>query len=147
MQGILERVNGDVDYRATLARLLATPPMQAVDFHDAAEPERRGTIVNRIIRDTAMTRELKQRYQNRCQICLSAFHLENGVTYSEAHHIRPLGEPHNGPDTEDNILILCPNHHAQCDFCAIKLVLTSLDRLPDHIIDEAHIDYHNGRCR
>ena len=93
-----------------------------------------------------MTRELKQRYQNRCQICHSAFPLGNGVTYSEAHHIRPLGEPHNGPDTEDNILILCPNHHAQCDFCAIKLVLTSLYRLPDHIIDEAHIDYHNGRC-
>jgi hypothetical protein len=30
LQGILERVHQDVEYRATLARLLATPPVQAV---------------------------------------------------------------------------------------------------------------------
>lgn len=30
MQGILERVHGDADHRATLVRLLATPPLQAV---------------------------------------------------------------------------------------------------------------------
>ena len=23
----------------------------------------------------------------------------------------PLGEPHNGPDVPENVLVLCPNHH------------------------------------
>lgn len=23
----------------------------------------------------------------------------------------PLGEPHNGPDVPENIVVVCPNHH------------------------------------
>ena len=30
-------------------------------------------------------------------------------------HIKDLGRPHNGPDTEENVLCLCPNHHALFD--------------------------------
>jgi putative restriction endonuclease len=41
--------------------------------------------------------------------------------YSEAAHIRPLGTPHNGPDTEDNILCLCPNHHVLFDNGAMSI--------------------------
>ncbi len=144
MEAILEPVHKDVAHHAALAKLLASPSRQAVDIEDAAEPERRKTLINRIIRDTEATRALKQRYQNRCQICDVALDMGNGRTYSEAHHVRPLGEPHNGPDTVDNILILCPNHHAQCDFRAIKLSLASLHRLADHSIDEKHIAYHNN---
>jgi putative restriction endonuclease len=29
--------------------------------------------------------------------------------------MRPLGAPHDGPDTSDNILCLCPNHHVFLD--------------------------------
>jgi hypothetical protein len=35
--------------------------------------------------------------------------------YAEAAHIRPLGAPHHGPDTPENILCLCPNHHVLLD--------------------------------
>lgn len=161
LKAILEPIPQDVNQRAAVALLFAAPsrpltspepdgqrpfPQLAVDFTDAVEPERRETVINRIIRDTAMARSLKQRYQNRCQICDVAVALGPGRTYSEGHHIRPLGQPHNGPDTDDNILVLCPNHHAQCDYGAIKLILASLHRLPDHVIDENHIDYHNGLC-
>ena len=41
------------------------------------------------------------------------------------------------------MIILCPNHHAQCDLGAITLDIESLRRLPDHVIDTDHIQYHN----
>jgi len=41
------------------------------------------------------------------------------------------------------MIILCPNHHAQCDLGAIKLDIESLRRLPDHDIDTEHVQYHN----
>jgi hypothetical protein len=39
----------------------------------------------------------------------------------EAAHIRPLGAPHNGPDTLDNTLCLCPNHHVLFDHSGITI--------------------------
>ena len=39
----------------------------------------------------------------------------------EAAHIRPLGAPHNGPDTLDNTLCLCPNHHVPFDHSGTRL--------------------------
>jgi putative restriction endonuclease len=39
--------------------------------------------------------------------------------YAEACHIKPLGRPHNGPDTPENILCLCPNCHVLFDEFAL----------------------------
>jgi len=116
---------------------------KASDIVDAVHPERRETIVQRIIRDTESARVLKLRHRNQCQICGVAILLWGGLTYAEAHHIKPLGHPHNGPDTPSNMIILCPNHHAQCDLGAIRLDIESLRRVPDHIIDTEYIQYHN----
>jgi putative restriction endonuclease len=33
--------------------------------------------------------------------------------------VRGLGRPHNGPDTPDNVLCLCPNHHVLFDAYSI----------------------------
>lgn len=49
-----------------------------------------------------------------CQVCGLAIETSAGL-YAEAAHIKPLGEPHNGPDIESNILCLCPNHHVMFD--------------------------------
>ncbi len=121
----------------------ASAVLKASDIDDAVHPERRETIVQRIIRDTETARALKLRYQNQCQVCGFAVPLWDGLTYAEAHHIRPLGHPHNGPDSPSNMIILCPNHHAQCDLGAIKLDIESLRRLSDHVIDTKHVQYHN----
>jgi putative restriction endonuclease len=75
-----------------------------------ATPERRETTVLRLVRDTAQTRQIKGLYDYRCQICGTRLEGLAGP-YAEAAHIRPLGAPHNGPDTPDNILCLCPSHH------------------------------------
>jgi hypothetical protein len=162
LQYVLRSVGGYVKNRAAVESLLServrehsvvsrevtpAPPYPAEfiasDVIDAAYPERRETILQRLIRDTATARALKLRHHNHCQICGLAVPLWDGLTYAEAHHIRPLGHPHNGPDSPNNMLILCPNHHAQCDLGAIRLDLASLRQLPDHIIDTEHIRYHN----
>lgn len=59
---------------------------------------------------------------------------QNTDTYSEVHHIRPLGSPHNDPDIANNIIILCPNCHVLCEYGAVHLHLDALYNLPKHPI-------------
>lgn len=49
-----------------------------------------------------------------CQVCRIRLEGTAGP-YAEAAHIRPLGKPHNGSDSLDNLLCLCPNHHVLFD--------------------------------
>jgi len=83
-------------------------------------PSRQEVRVSRIIRDSAQARWIKALYDYRCQMCGTRLECPAGP-YSEAAHIRPLGIPHNGPDTKDNILCLCPNHHVLFDNGAVSI--------------------------
>jgi predicted restriction endonuclease len=80
------------------------------------EIERVQLITYRYLRDTKIARELKAIYKNACQICKMKIQLSNNKLYSEAHHIQPLGQGHNGPDIKENLLVLCPNHHVEFDY-------------------------------
>lgn len=73
------------------------------------ENEREEVIVRRIKRYKRIVDKLKERYKNRCQICGFSFEKEKGEGYSEAHHIVRLAD--DGSQDEDNVLILCANHH------------------------------------
>lgn len=53
---------------------------------------------------------LKQLYNCRCQICGETIGLECGTKVSQAHHIEYFSKSLN--NDSDNIVILCPNHHA-----------------------------------
>lgn len=85
-----------------------------------AKPAKIETETTRIIRDTIMTKQLKLIYQYKCQICDKAILLYKSQ-YAEAHHLRPLGGAHRGPDDAGNILIVCPNHHVEFDYGAIAV--------------------------
>lgn len=115
--------------------------------HDINPPQtRRIEIVeNRIIRDTALSREVKLLHSFKCQICGYALQLSADEYYAEAHHIIPLGNPHNGPDCKDNIICVCPNHHALLDYGAIPLDLASLLTCDGHEISAESIVYHNQK--
>ncbi|MBD1914834.1 MULTISPECIES: HNH endonuclease [Cyanophyceae] len=108
-------------------------------------PHRVPTQTYRVLRDTDLARKIKLFHRNCCQICGLAIPLSDGSTYAEAHHIKPLGSPHHGPDTAANILVLCPNHHVLCDYGAISLQLNGLRVVQGHSIDPEMIAYHNYR--
>lgn len=88
-------------------------------------PLRVEAIVTRVVRDTPRAVELKKLYAYKCQLCDERLEVRPGVYYAEVHHIQPLGSPHDGPDVEANMLVLCPNHHAAFDLGAATFLSES----------------------
>lgn len=115
---------------------------------------RQEMIVQRVVRNTGQAQRLKALYDYRCQVC--RIRLEGlAGPYAEAAHIRPLGAPHDGPDTLDNMLCFCPNHHVLFDHGGIavdeNLLLIgeegSLLVHPRHPINEEHLRYRREHYR
>lgn len=114
-----------------------------------APTARKQSTVNRLLRDSAQAKAIKRVYNHTCQIC----HIQLAIgdqLYAEAAHIRPLGAPHNGPDSRDNLLCLCPNHHVLLDLGAF-CISDDLRLMPDglelslhssHSLSIAHLKYH-----
>ncbi|MCU1413903.1 MAG: hypothetical protein JWN80_1243 [Microbacteriaceae bacterium] len=73
------------------------------------------STVTRRIRDTSVSRKVKEMYGNHCQICGTVVPGIGERLYSEGAHVRPLGRPHLGDDALENLLCLCPNHHTELD--------------------------------
>ncbi|QVL30245.1 HNH endonuclease [Telmatocola sphagniphila] len=115
----------------------------AVDLGEP--PARIATTTYRIVRDTRLADWTKKAHNYKCQICGVSIKLADGSGYAEGHHIKPLGSPHNGPDVIDNILCVCPNHHAMCDFGAIELDLEKLETAEGHSLNQKYLDYHNQK--
>ena len=109
----------------------------------ASEPGRHRQEIYRILRDTNLARQIKLLHQNKCQLCGGRIELSNGNSYAEAHHIRPLGSPHHGPDVAENIIVLCPNHHVILDYGVGQLSAGKISMHPKHTIGAAFIAYHN----
>jgi predicted HNH restriction endonuclease len=110
---------------------------------DHTPPDRKFFIESRIIRDTKKSMLVKQLHNFKCQICGYTINLPNGKEYAEAHHLKPLGKPHNGPDVVENLICVCPNHHAMLDYGAIALDMKELQCIDGHHINLEYIDYHN----
>ncbi|MHA1949152.1 MAG: HNH endonuclease [Candidatus Thorarchaeota archaeon] len=113
----LQRRRGDSEPITTLPILdLESGP------DDLREPPVRVEVKTfRVLRDTGVTTRLKNRYAFSCQLCERRQMIGAGKFYAEAHHIRPLGNPHCGPDTPDNIIILCPKHHVDFDYGVVAI--------------------------
>jgi hypothetical protein len=122
----------DADVLPPPAADLASPPADRVK-----------TTVSRIVRDTELANWVKKQHGHRCQLCGETIRLADGSGYAEGHHLQPLGKPHNGPDVAENIVCLCPNHHAACDLGAIQLTLDMLRQADNHKAGKRFIAYHN----
>lgn len=134
----------EADYAAGIDGILSSAKSIALEEEfESNTPGRVQTVTSRVIRDTALARRVKELHGSRCQICGHTIQLPDGSFYAEAHHIKPLGSPHDGPDTIDNLLCLCPNHHVELDYRLTKLNLSALRIVDGHVISEAHIQYHN----
>ena len=110
---------------------------------DIHAPDREDIVTSRIIRDTALSVKVKAMHNYECQLCGTALVMPLGKRYAEAHHIKPLGRPHNGPDKIENMICLCPNHHALLDYGALRLSLNDIASSSGHEISEDFIHYHN----
>lgn len=108
----------------------------------SAEPSRNEQTIYRILRDTDLARKIKLMHRNKCQICAQTLIINNS-SYSEAHHIIPLGAPHYGPDTPDNIIVVCPNCHVQLDYFSVEIDLEKINTIAGHEISTKSIRYHN----
>jgi putative restriction endonuclease len=127
-------------------------PSEESSAGDEHKPARRESIVSRVIRNTRIGREVKLLYDNRCQVCQTQVMTPAGP-YAECCHIRPLGAPHNGPDTPENVLCLCPNCHVAFDSFGFTISddLTTSHRptkrltvSPKHDLSAAYLRYHRS---
>jgi hypothetical protein len=136
--------NTPAEFVEKFLTLLQLPPLrQTQTASDLWEPPARTpTTTYRILRDTQKALKIKIMYEYKCQICEHTIKLPNGDFYAEAHHIQPLGGPHPGPDVMENIMCVCPNHHAEMDYGVRPIDLTCL-RILKHKINPEYIDYHN----
>lgn len=114
-------------------------------------PRRQETTILRIVRDTKQARRIKVLYDYHCQVC--GIRLEtNAGSYAEAAHIRQLGIPHNGSDSINNLLCLCPNHHILFDHGAFSIaddlsllgIEGALTVVAQHEIHVENLRYHRG---
>lgn len=136
-------------------RLIKLPnqPDQQKELQETKEPyeavPRQDIHLLRIVRDTQQAYRVKEMYNYTCQVC-SIRLVGSAGPYAEAAHIRPLGIPHYGPDSLDNLICLCPNHHVLFDYggfaiadnLALLGIEGSLTVKTTHKINLAHIRYH-----
>lgn len=108
---------------------------------DAPTPETVQTTVSRKIRNTALVKDLKKAYDHTCQVCGEVRYRGPNEPYAEGHHIKPLGDPHGGPDTPGNILVLCPNHHTDFDYGMIEVdpATHEIHHMYDETVDGTHL--------
>lgn len=113
------------------------------------------------LRSTILGAEIKRRYNHLCQVCRTTVRLAGIERYAEAHHLKPLGSPHLGPDVPGNIIVLCPNHHVMFDRGAATVspatpeILHATGRLfrkkkrlyleSWHLLRKACLKYHHDR--
>lgn len=92
-----------------------------------------------------------------CQVCGERLESPGGP-YAEAAHIKPLGRPDDGPDIEQNLLCLCPNHHKLLDKGGILIepdlivknqcqgrVIGRLKLNTRHVVSQEFLEWHRRR--
>lgn len=119
------------------------------------EPDQVKSYTTHIVRDTLAAEAVKTLHQHVCQTCSTRIERPGGA-YAQGAYIRPLGRPHNGPDTADNILCLCPNCHVLFDGWAFAIeddgtligaLNGGLIELETHIVNRQHLGYHRHLYR
>jgi putative restriction endonuclease len=101
-----------------------------------SRPRRVEVTRSELVRDEKLAKNVKKLHKYRCQVCLVLLDTPLGP-YAEAAHIKPLGYPHYGPDSIDNMLCLCPNCHRLYDNYAFVID----DDLSFVIADDVSLPY------
>ena len=135
----------------------ASPYVPVANVPDGRQqPKISNGVTTRVVRDTRVSRYVKQLYADSCQVCGVTLEIPGGAV-SEGAHIRAVGKPHSGPDTVDNVLCLCPNHHTLFDQGGIYIeddfkvrdhrgaLIGTLKKHAKHAIGSEHLRAHRDR--
>ena len=134
---------------------ISTPAGELPLPSSSQEPARVKSHSTRIVRDTLVAEAVKRKHEYHCQACSTQLQ-PIGSAYAESAYIKPLGRPHNGPDTADNILCLCPNCHVLFDGWAFSIeddgtligaLDGSLNEIRGHKVNRKYLDYHRRLYR
>jgi hypothetical protein len=140
----------------------AAPTWSDEDAEDVATVLRRLQETQAQVRNAQHVRELKMLYRNACTFCgkQTVIGVDPTKHYSEAAHVKPVGQPHNGPDRKDNMIILCPEHHLQFDRGVLRIGprlggLRVVSKIPGdplngsalrlqspHSLNDSHVSWH-----
>lgn len=71
-------------------------------------------------RDNKTIAQIKILRDFKCQICSTSIIKRDGTFYVEAAHIK--AKRHKGPESPDNIILLCPNHHKEFDLGKVDIL-------------------------
>lgn len=83
--------------------------------------DRSGTV---FVRDSAVRLAALNRAAGKCEYCnVEGFRTDGGGIYLETHHIVPLAD--GGPDSAQNVIALCPNHHREAHHGQARVSLMS----------------------
>ena len=137
-------------WRYRLRRL--TMPGRIAEPERAYDTKRVETVVQRIVRSTPLGTRVKQLHDWTCQRCGRRIETPAGP-YAEAAHIKPLGRPHDGPDSLENLLCLCPNCHVEFDLGAwtvdaelfVEPEGVSLATVKGHPLSRVFLGHHRDR--
>ena len=93
--------------------VLKTSPSRSKKRPKPKVPIQKKVEITKPDRDRKQVEYVKEAEYHTCQVCGQPILLPDGRFFSEAHHIHPLNE--GGSDDVENILCLCPNHHAEME--------------------------------
>jgi 5-methylcytosine-specific restriction endonuclease McrA len=101
----------------------ASIPSVQIPDDDDEPPATVHYVTSRKVRNTAKGEALKLLYKCKCQVCRYRIRVPRAGSggYVEVHHLWPLGGKHRGRDNWDNMLVLCPNCHAEFDALAMAI--------------------------
>jgi len=100
-------------------------------------PDKKRVVVERFERNKLLSEYIKELYGWKCQICGFTFKQNNGKLYAETHHLEALSK--GGKDSLDNIVVVCPNHHAMFDHADVSILDVTPEKISVMINGEQHV--------
>lgn len=71
--------------------------------------------------DQSATEALKSRYDHTCMLCGDRRQRSPKEGFAKVHYLLPPGNPHDGPETPANALVVCPNHRADLEHGLVRI--------------------------
>ncbi len=100
----------DLDFGVGYHLNQASARLHDIDEGPGLAAERRSYLYETSVsRARQHTQALRERYQDRCQLCAWCGREHYRHALCEAHHIQWISR--GGADAPDNLVLLCPNHH------------------------------------